>query len=107
MGGAYFQDDSLVDKKIMKRNYMMPTKEDKWIDFESVPEVMRVKNFGKVGQTKWTHLVNEDTTNTRNQDDDVMRTIMMQNSRHRKPKASQSLKRPSRITGKKRSRSND
>jgi len=99
--GAFFQDDNLVDQKIMERNYLAPTREDKFIDFETVPDIMRVKNFGMMSQTKWTHLVNEDTTNLDNQDDDVMRNIL--DSRNpRKPgflrgrwNKNQSLSRPS------------
>lgn len=112
--GAFFQDDTLVDKKIMARDYLAPTREDKWIDFEQVPDVMRVKNFGLASQTKWTHLVQEDTTNAthspwasvpgqegkmeaaRDDDYDVMREVL--NSRRfqrNRWSQNQSLSRPS------------
>lgn len=38
-----------------------PTLEDK-IDKEKLPEVLQVKNFGKKGRTKYTHLLDQDTT---------------------------------------------
>lgn len=70
--GAFFQDDAddaFAAKTIRKesgdvldRDYSAArTGEDK-INFEALPEVMRVRKWGKVGRTKWTHLSNEDTS---------------------------------------------
>jgi microfibrillar-associated protein 1 len=43
------------------RDYSEPTLEDKY-NREALPEVLQVKNFGKRGRTKYTHLVDQDTT---------------------------------------------
>jgi microfibrillar-associated protein 1 len=66
--GAFFQEDS--DDKfgtanshlIYKRDFSGPTEEDNF-DKTLLPVVMQVKNFGRRGRTKWTHLVSEDTSN--------------------------------------------
>lgn len=66
--GAFFQgnpDDprgTTNTPGIMLRDFSAPTGEDK-VDKAILPKVMQVKNFGRSGRTKWTHLVNEDTTN--------------------------------------------
>jgi len=58
--GAFFHEN-LHD---MERNHewTAATGEDKWIDRTMLPKVMQVKNFGRAGRTKYTHLKNEDTT---------------------------------------------
>lgn len=56
--GAYFLDE---DQLILKRDVAKPTLEDHF-DKTVLPKVMQVKNFGRSGQTKYTHLVDQDTT---------------------------------------------
>ncbi len=46
---------------VRNKEYSEPTLEDK-IDKEKLPSILRVKNFGKKGRTKYTHLVDQDTT---------------------------------------------
>eukprot|EP01083_Nonionella_stella_P317550 1156941_1 len=60
--GVFYRDGSIVEDGVLDRNFNAPTGEDKWINFEKVPEAMKRKNFGKMSQSKWTHLANEDTT---------------------------------------------
>ncbi|KAL6124872.1 hypothetical protein ACLB2K_077380 [Fragaria x ananassa] len=50
---------------IFTRDFSAPTGEDK-MDKTILPKVMQVKHFGRSGRTKWTHLVNEDTTDWNN-----------------------------------------
>eukprot|EP00271_Cylindrocystis_brebissonii_P001505 TRINITY_DN1176_c0_g1_i1.p1 TRINITY_DN1176_c0_g1~~TRINITY_DN1176_c0_g1_i1.p1 ORF type:complete len:441 (-),score=126.37 TRINITY_DN1176_c0_g1_i1:600-1922(-) len=65
--GAFFQDDAddragtAGGDNIFTRDFSAPTGEDK-MDKSILPKVMQVKHFGRSGRTKWTHLVNEDTT---------------------------------------------
>jgi len=59
--GAFFGD---VQDSVVQRDYTAPTGED-LSNKEFLPESMQVKNFGKRGRTKWTHLTNEDTTEFR------------------------------------------
>lgn len=49
--------------QIFKRDFTAPTLEDK-IDKSVLPKAMQVRRdkFGKVGQTKYTHLADQDTT---------------------------------------------
>ena len=46
---------------IFKRDYTAPTLEDHF-NKTVLPKVMQVKNFGRSGRTKYTHLVDQDTT---------------------------------------------
>lgn len=64
--GAFFQteeemagEDVLGD--VMRREYDAPTGEDKF-DKQMLPKIMQVRNFGRRGRTKWSHLLAEDTT---------------------------------------------
>ncbi|XP_057954364.1 uncharacterized protein LOC131148580 [Malania oleifera] len=69
--GAFFQSDpddyaaSAGKDGIYTRDFSAPTGEDK-MDKTILPKVMQVKHFGRSGRTKWTHLVNEDTTDWNN-----------------------------------------
>ncbi|ESQ50525.1 hypothetical protein EUTSA_v100230931mg, partial [Eutrema salsugineum] len=60
--GAFFQEaGSAGADGIYQRDYSAPTGEDR-LDKSGLREVMQVKHFGRSGRTKWTHLVKEDTT---------------------------------------------
>ncbi|GLT95408.1 hypothetical protein SLE2022_130910 [Rubroshorea leprosula] len=69
--GAFFQseaDDPAATAGtdgIFIRDFSAPTGEDR-MDKTILPKVMQVKHFGRSGRTKWTHLVNEDTTDWNN-----------------------------------------
>ncbi|XP_052597440.1 microfibrillar-associated protein 1-like [Peromyscus californicus insignis] len=56
--GAFFMDE---DEELYKRDFSAPTLEDHF-NKTILPEVMQVKNFGRSGRTKYTHLVDQDTT---------------------------------------------
>ncbi|KAJ8311060.1 hypothetical protein KUTeg_011388 [Tegillarca granosa] len=56
--GAFFLSDEDV---VYKRDFSAPTLEDHF-DKTILPKVMQVKNFGRSGRTKYTHLVDQDTT---------------------------------------------
>lgn len=61
-GAFYMDDDSMkAQDDVRRKSYNEPTLEDKF-DKSQMPKPMQVKNFGRSGQTKWTHLANEDTT---------------------------------------------
>ncbi|KAK9814190.1 hypothetical protein WJX72_001977 [[Myrmecia] bisecta] len=65
--GAFFQqasDTNPSEKQvdgIYRRDFSAPTGEDK-MDKTVLPKIMQVKNFGRRGRTKYTHLVDQDTT---------------------------------------------
>lgn len=60
--GAFYMDEtSIGDGDVRARDYSEPTLEDKF-NYEALPEVLQVKNFGKRGRTKYTHLLDQDTT---------------------------------------------
>ncbi|XP_027104069.1 uncharacterized protein [Coffea arabica] len=69
--GAFFQSNAddragtAGSDGIFTRDFSAPTGEDK-MDKTILPKVMQVKHFGRSGRTKWTHLVNEDTTDWNN-----------------------------------------
>uniref|UniRef100_A0A7S0WH42 Micro-fibrillar-associated protein 1 C-terminal domain-containing protein n=1 Tax=Chlamydomonas leiostraca TaxID=1034604 RepID=A0A7S0WH42_9CHLO len=77
--GAYFQeapDDArgtTGKDDIFDRDYSAPTGEDNY-NKEILPKVMQVKNFGRSGRTKWTHLLAEDT-NAFNTDDALLQAV--------------------------------
>lgn len=56
--GAFYLDNE-EDK--LKRDITAPTLEDHF-DKSILPKVMQVKNFGRSGRTKYTHLLDQDTT---------------------------------------------
>merc|ERR1712150_90510 len=56
--GAFYLED---EEDVFKRDVSHATLEDKF-DKTVLPKVMQVKNFGRSGRTKYTHLVDQDTT---------------------------------------------
>ncbi len=61
--GVFYMDvDSIKDTSdVRTKDYVAPTLGDH-IDKDKLPQIMQVKNFGKRGRTKYTHLVDQDTT---------------------------------------------
>lgn len=60
--GAFYLDK---EENVFKQDFSAPTLEDHF-DKTILPKVMQVKNFGRCGRTKYTHLVDQDTTNFEN-----------------------------------------
>ncbi|XP_058448048.1 microfibrillar-associated protein 1 [Malaya genurostris] len=56
--GAFYLDN---EDQVYKQDFSAPTLEDHF-DKTILPKVMQVKNFGRCGRTKYTHLVDQDTT---------------------------------------------
>ncbi|XP_035782134.1 microfibrillar-associated protein 1-like [Anopheles albimanus] len=56
--GAFYLDE---EDDVYKQDFSAPTLEDHF-DKTILPKVMQVKNFGRCGRTKYTHLVDQDTT---------------------------------------------
>ncbi|KAG5270177.1 hypothetical protein AALO_G00189640 [Alosa alosa] len=56
--GAFFMNE---EEDVFKRDFSAPTLEDHF-NKTILPKVMQVKNFGRSGRTKYTHLVDQDTT---------------------------------------------
>lgn len=56
--GAFFLDK---EDDVYTQDFAKPTLEDHF-DKTVIPKVMQVKNFGRSGRTKYTHLVDQDTT---------------------------------------------
>lgn len=56
--GAFFMEE---EEGVYTRDTSQATLEDKF-DKTVLPKVMQVKNFGRSGRTKYTHLVDQDTT---------------------------------------------
>ena len=61
--GAFYMDDSSIQEAtdVRHREVSGATLEDKF-DKEMMPSVMQVKNFGRAGRTKYTHLGDQDTS---------------------------------------------
>ena len=89
----FFLDSGWLNSPIFKetfksyaRDFSAATGGDKGVDKSSLPKAMQVRGdkFGKVGQTKWTHLANEDTSR-----------LATERPQHRKTGKEQSFDKPS------------
>eukprot|EP00117_Sycon_ciliatum_P026078 scpid79785/ scgid21490/ Microfibrillar-associated protein 1 len=56
--GAFYLNE---EENVLTQDFHQPTLEDHF-DKTVLPKVMQVKNFGRTGRTKYTHLVDQDTT---------------------------------------------
>ncbi len=64
------------NSEVAQRTFDEPTLEDKF-NRESLPKILQVKNFGKRSRTKYTHLVDQDTTQYRDalRDDRILKKL--------------------------------
>ena len=60
-GVFYMDKDSLKADDVRLKDFSAPTLEDNF-NKEALPQVLQVKNFGKRGRTKYTHLLDQDTS---------------------------------------------
>ncbi|OQR92898.1 hypothetical protein THRCLA_08589 [Thraustotheca clavata] len=91
--GAFYLDDKSLEKDpsdVRKRDADAPTAEDK-VDYEALPKIRQVKNFGKAGRTKYTHLVDQDTTDYLNP---LKRTDLMNQKYSKKMAGMGAINRP-------------
>lgn len=58
--GAFYSDE--LKELLPTHDFTAPTGEDAMFNRDLMPKVMQVKNYGKASRSKWTHLVNEDTS---------------------------------------------
>ena len=56
--GAFYLNE---EENVLRQDFTKPTLEDHF-DKSILPKVMQVKNFGRSGRTKYTHLLDQDTT---------------------------------------------
>jgi microfibrillar-associated protein 1 len=59
--GAYYADEIEKVEGVHDHDWAAPVGEDKYVDRSMLPKVMQVKNFGRSGRTKYTHLKDQDT----------------------------------------------
>jgi microfibrillar-associated protein 1 len=77
-GVFYMDEDSVQKDDVRARDFSEATLEDKF-DRASLPAVLQVKKFGMRGRTKYTHLLDQDTTrdkNTLRPDQNIMKSYV-------------------------------
>jgi len=64
--GGFFQDEDSLKQvgELAQRDFHQATGMERTVDVELLPKVMQVKKFGLKGRTKYTHLLDQDTTRT-------------------------------------------
>jgi len=61
--GAFYNEELGKVETTVEHDWAAPTGDDKYVDRSMLPKVMQVKNFGRSGRTKYTHLRDQDTSN--------------------------------------------